>query len=278
MQTFLPRALAATAVVTALSIGAVLQPMNLTGLTGAPRAERGGQGVEALISSVYAEPDSADVTVIRAPKSGVRPADPGDLLLVAELTDLARTYGSPELVRALEVMRSAREELQTGPRSGPGRGVPEPVGALPPEALLELVVLAENVLQSMAVTPEPEVADFVSGVLPTVVGELETMVVTEPPPPPAEPTATPPAAPDRGEPELDVVEDDDPPGVDVSSQPPTDAEAEPDDESSISGEPQPRESADPDTEDREATSNGPDSERDSAQRSTTSGPSDTSNG
>ncbi|ANW62703.1 hypothetical protein BCA37_02975 [Mycobacterium sp. djl-10] len=197
------RAAVATVAAAVLGVGATLYPGDVPSLIGFPPTGRGEQHLETLSPSVYATPRRADITLLRRSDLTELPSDTATLKIETELVELAGIYGSPELVRSLEVMRSIEVALQSHQQvfaggGGGGQGA-APFG----DTFLEFVVLVENFLKSMAGASGPELVEMLSNVLPTVMRRLEILIgpphtsapaagaapLVAPPPPTIQPTS-----------------------------------------------------------------------------------------
>lgn len=283
MRTILPRAAVATVVASALGVGVFLFPLDASGLIGDSSAERGARELDALVAAVYPRPGRIDVDVPRVPDRDGLPAGAGHAVLAAEMLEVDGTYSPPELLRALHVVRSLRALPHSGTDAATGRRVEGRALPLSPEDLLELVVLVENFLQSMARTPEPDLAELLTNVLATVADEMKAPVaaaVTAPPPaagaavpqaptvapipvpavvepasepPELEPSAAPAAPmptpqqvnPTPVVPSVDVVGAGHPPPAEVTSQPSPAVDAESDEETAVGSQPELRDPAEP---------------------------------
>ncbi len=170
------RAAVATMAAAVLGVGASLYPSDISSLIGYPPAGRGAQPLDALSPSLYATPRRADITLLRALNLAEWPSDDATLMVQTELFELARIYGSPELVGSLELMQSIQTTLQSRQLVFAGGGGGAQVGTASAETFVEFVVLVENLLKSMAGAAGPELVAMLSNVLPMVMRRLEILI------------------------------------------------------------------------------------------------------
>jgi hypothetical protein len=170
------RAAVSTMAAAVLGVGASLCPPDVSSLIGYPPAGSGAQNLEALSPSVYSTPPRADITLLRAPNMAELLPDDASLMVQAEVSALARIYGSPELARSLDVMQSIQAALQSHQQvlaGGVGSRQGETASAGP---LVESVVLVEHLLISVAGAAGPELVEMLSNVLPTVMRRMEILI------------------------------------------------------------------------------------------------------
>lgn len=217
------KATVATLLAAALGVGASLYPADVPGLIGIPSSQQEAEDFTALAPSVYARPRRADITLLMTSGLANVVSSSATFELQTELLELAKSYGSPELVRSLELMRSIQESARSPQLVFGGGGGGGQAAVSSTDAFLELVVLLENILRTLPGVSGPALAELVTNLLPSVLRSLETVVgspaaasaavgVMEVAPPPSEsPSAPIQAVPNKPAPEPTVSPSTEPP-------------------------------------------------------------------